>query len=107
METDLSFDHYIATSAVITQGAAGQSEIVAGVEGKKIRVVGYTVVMDAAGTFRFQSANTDKTGAMPVNTNGGVSSNNVTFFCEKGEALNITSTVGKVFGHVSYQLIPA
>ena len=103
----MSFEHYIATSAVITQGAAGQSQIVAGTADKRIHVVGYTVVMDAAGTFKFQSANTDKTGAMPVNTNGGVSSNGVTFMCAKGEALNITSTVGKAFGHVSYQLIPA
>ena len=103
----MPFEHYLSQSAAITQGAAGQTQIVAAQANHKIQVLGYVVVMDAAGTFKFQSANTDKTGAMPAAANGGVSSSEAPFSTEKNEALNITTTVGKAFGHVAYRLIPA
>lgn len=101
------YEHYGVTDAPIAQGAAGASQVVAAVEGFRIRVVGYAFTLAAAGTAKFQSGSNDKTGPMTVSTNGGVAVNGVPFMCNEGEALNITSTVGAANGHVAYQLIPA
>lgn len=99
------FIRYDERDAPIAQGAAGTTQVKAAVPGWRIRVTGYTVVMSAAGTFKF-SDGADKTGAMTCASNGGVSSR-TPFICAEGAALSIISTVGACNGHVSYQIVPA
>lgn len=102
-----TYKHYAEFDAQITQGGAGTTEVVAAVEGFRIRVVGYAFTLSAAGTARFYSGANPKTGAMTLAANGGVAVADVPFMCSEGEALQITSTVGAANGHVAYQLIPA
>lgn len=98
------FARYDERDAPVVQGSAGTTQVISGVPGWRIRVTGYTVVMAAAGTFKFTDG-TDKTGAMTCATNGGVSSG-TPFICAVGASLSIVSTVGACNGHVSYQVVP-
>lgn len=75
----------------------------------RIKVVSYVVVADAACTAKFQSATTDKSGAMSFAANGGAvvpgQASSPWFACAAGEALNIVTT-GAVKGHLTYILEP-
>lgn len=101
------FDQFGEQTAAIAQTAAGTTEVVAAVANKKIRVTGWVIVMNAAGTAKFQSASTDKTGTMSFAANGGASVNGVPILCASGEALNLVTATSFANGYVSYQLIPA
>ena len=90
--------------------------VVAAVPNRKIRVLNYTLISDTAGTYKFQSASTDITGAIPVAANGGASPNGHgalpdgqigLFETAAGEALNLVfSTTANIGGHLAYQLRP-
>lgn len=57
----------------ISTAAAGQTLLVAANATLKIKVVSYVIVASAAVTVKFQSGNTDLTGAMALAANGGIS----------------------------------
>lgn len=91
--------------AVITQGVAGTTLIVAAVAGKKVVVDCYSVVLAAAGTVKFQSNATDVTGAMDCAIAGGVAipaGSRPLFETAVGEALNMVTTGGAGKGHLTY-----
>jgi glyoxylate utilization-related uncharacterized protein len=102
-------------SAVIAATADGDNTIVAApAAGYKIRVLGYILNVNAAGTVQWKSgAATAKSGAMEFVDGGGM----VAPMCDPtaevfwfetvaGEALNITTAAGvDALGHVTYQLI--
>lgn len=92
--------------AVITASASGATAVVASVASKKIRVISYVVVANAAVNIKFQSNSTDKTGLLYLAGNGGVSGAYAPtghFETASGEALNINlSAAVAVGGHVTY-----
>jgi hypothetical protein len=95
--------------ASVSTAGSGDTEIVAAVPNKKIRVVNYALVANAAVSAKWKSGSTDKTGAMPFAANGGIScpgsSDSVWFETATGEALNLNlSGAVQVSGHVSYFL---
>jgi len=87
------------------QGAAGQSAVVAAAgAGLRIYVLGWCASLSAAGTLKFQSGNTDLTGAMSVGAApvSGSAGGLPVFATAANTALNITSTVGLAAGYVAY-----
>lgn len=98
-------------SAPIAVSSSGDNTIVTAVAGKKIRVLGYVLVANAAVNTKWKSgAGTDKTGLLYNAANGGVSAPVVgdpseVFWFETaaGEALvlNLSGAVA-VGGHVVY-----
>ena len=54
--------------------SSGQNIIIAANATKKIKLLSYTFVSDGAVNIKFQSGNTDLTGAMNFTSNGGISS---------------------------------
>lgn len=99
-------------SAAIAASSSGDNTVVAAVTGKKIRVLGYVLVANAAVNTKWKSgASTDKTGLLYNAANGGVSASVVAdpgevfwFETTSGEALvlNLSAAVA-VGGHVVYQ----
>lgn len=84
--------------------SSGTTALVAAVSGKRIRVYSYALVLTSAGTAKFQSASTDKTGAMSFAANGGIScapGDSPWLSTASGEALNIVTTASAE-GHLSY-----
>jgi hypothetical protein len=57
--------------AVISASASGSNQIVAAVSGKKIVVLGYTIVAAGAVTAQWKSGSTNISGAMSLAANGG------------------------------------
>ena len=57
--------------AVISITGSGQQVVVAAVPGKKIRVVSFWIIVDAATAVTWQNGTTDITGAAPLAINGG------------------------------------
>lgn len=98
-----------ALHAIVDFAAGGDSTIVAAQPGYKIRVVGYTITAAVAGTLRWKSAANNKSGAMPVGANGGISATSggaAHFETNAGEALVLNaSAAGQVGGHVTYLLV--
>jgi len=99
------------TSAVVDAAAGTQTEIVATPgAGKQIWVYGYDIGFDAAGTMKWQSANTDLSEPIPRAQNGGSApySSNIDlpiFKCATNEALNITTVTAAVTGIVTYRVV--
>lgn len=98
---------YSVKHAPIVASASGASQVVAGVAGKRIRVLGYTLVAAAAVTAKFQSNATDLTGALPLAANGGVSAASgpdvPSFETAAGETLNVNlGGAVQVGGHLTY-----
>ena len=94
---------------VITQGAAGTTELVAADATKKVKLVSYVVVLDAAGSVKFTDGTADLTGVMPMAANGGVASPgqpaaHLLETAAVNRPLNIVTVTGKAFGHFSYYL---
>lgn len=93
----------------INTSASGATALVAADATKKIRVLSYVIVADAANAVKFQSATTDLTGAMSLAANGGASvpfSPVGHFETAANQALNIN--LGSAFGvrgHLTYALI--
>ena len=95
-------------TASVAQGAAGQTAVVAAAgAGKVIEVLGYDLTLDAAGTLKFQSANTDKSGAVPLADKGrlALAAGFPLLRTAANEALNITTATGKAFGYVIYRVV--
>ena len=79
----------------IDDATAGQSELVAAVTDKRIRVMGFNLTGASACTAKFQSANTDLTGPMALGTCAVVAPvDNGEGWLEtaSGEALNLLPT---------------
>ncbi|MBA3755982.1 MAG: hypothetical protein H0X02_07060 [Nitrosomonas sp.] len=97
--------------ASVSIASSGANLLVSASATKKIKVLHYTLVADAAVTVKFQSGSTDLTGAMSFSANGGTSSPTGTaaggWLLETAvnEALNLNlgGAVG-VRGHISYFL---
>jgi hypothetical protein len=98
-------------SAVISAASDGDNTIVAAQgTGKKIRVIGYVLNVNAAGTVQWKSASTAKSGAMEFVDGGGMvaplidpQSGAFWFETAANEALVLTNAVGvDALGHVSY-----
>lgn len=95
--------------AVISTAALGDTTLVAAVPGKRIKVIGYTIVSTAANAIKFRSGTTDITGAMALAANGGISSpsdrNTVEFQTAVGALLAINlSAATQVSGHLVYKV---
>lgn len=94
----------------ISTTAAGQSELVAAVADKRIRVMGFMLNAASAATAKFQSASTDLTGAMSFAANGTITGQlqegDGHFETVAGEALNLFTSVGIQFsGYLVYRLV--
>jgi hypothetical protein len=96
--------------AIINAAAAGDNAIVAADgSGKKLKVLQYAFVVDAAVAVKWRSAANDRSGAMVFAANGGISSPFVApaaghlLETAAGEALNLnlSGAVG-VRGHVAF-----
>lgn len=97
--------------APIVASASGNTTVVAAVAGKAIRVLGYTLVSDAAVSVKFAQAgtsNVDLTGVMALSANGGAAPNDGgggwgLMQTAKGHALalNLSANAG-VGGHLTY-----
>lgn len=95
-------------SAIINATASGDTEVVAAVADRKIRVIGLLFGAADGVSVKFKSGSNDLTGAMPQAENGGVSCGvpGGIFETNAGEALNINlSSAVAVGGVVSYLLI--
>lgn len=93
----------------IAQGAAGTTQLVAANATKKVKLVSYSVVLDAAGSFKFTDGTADLSGAYPVAQNGGLvevgqPSAHLTETQAINRPLNIVTVTGKAFGRFSYFL---
>ena len=98
--------------AKIDASASGNNEIVAAVTGKRIRVVGYTIIATGTVTVKWRSASTDLSGGMALAANGGTTPSVSVlspagmfgvFQTEPGEALNLNlSGAVAVGGHLVY-----
>jgi len=98
-------------SVAIDVAAAGDNALVAADATKKIKVLGYVMVADAAVAARFKSAATSKSGAMSFAANGGAVAPYIPpnaghwFETAVNEALNLnlSAAIG-VRGHLAYVL---
>lgn len=93
----------------IAQGGAGTTALVNADATRRVKLVSYVVIMDVAGTFKFNDGTVDLSGAMPVsNTGGAVVLGEPTAPIMQTAAinrpLNIITTTGKASGHFSYFL---
>ncbi len=80
------------SNAFATPSSLGGNAIVAGVAGKKYRVLSVVVVTTAANSIKFQSASTDISATFPLAANGGLVlpfNEHGWFETAAGEALNI------------------
>jgi hypothetical protein len=92
--------------AIIAEASANDNEVVAAVALKKIRVLSYVLVANAAVNAKWRSATTDKSGLLYLAANGGAASGYSPvghFETAAGEALNLhLSGAVAVGGHVTY-----
>ncbi len=93
----------------ITQGAAGTTQLVAANATKKVKLVSYVFILDAAGSLKFTDGTVDLSGVMPTSINGGVSASgqpsaHLLETAAVNRALSITTVGAKAFGHYSYFL---
>lgn len=93
----------------ISQGAAGTTSLVAANATKKVKLVSYSVTLDAAGSFKFTDGTADLTGVIPVTANQNITmagqvSSHLLETAAINRALSITTVTGKAFGHFSYFL---
>lgn len=92
--------------ALISASASGDNSIIALVAGKKIRVLGYTLVVSGAITAAFRSGTNPLTGGMSFAANGGAAvaiSPLGQFETSSSAVLNLyLSSAMPVAGHVTY-----
>jgi len=92
--------------APINATASGDTQIVAGVSGKRIRVIAYAIVSSATVNVKFRSNTTDITGAMRIVEGGGIAHayDGGLFQTAVGESLNINlSANATVGGYIVYR----
>lgn len=101
-------------TAAISATADALNEVVAAQSGKRIRVLGYVLNVNAAGTTQWRSgASTALSGAMEFVDGGGVSvpicpPGRFWFQTASGEALNLNNATGvDSLGHVVYEVVQA
>ena len=102
-------------TAAISATSDGDNTIVAAVSGKRIRVLGYVLNVNAAGTVQWKSgASTALSGAMELVDGGGVSAPMIGipgrfwFQTASGEALVLATATGvDGLGHVAYETVQA
>ena len=90
----------------ISATAAGNTEIVPAVTGKRIRVIAYAVVTNLTVSIKFRSGTTDITGSMRLVEGGGIAHayDGGLFQTAVGQALNINlSANATVGGYVVYR----
>ena len=90
------------TSVSVVGVSAGTTELVAASSGKKHKVMGAVLVMDAAGTLKFTSTS-DLSGAMDLAANAGFVLPTASLPYMQGGlglALSLVTTVGKAKGIV-------
>lgn len=109
LPTDGDYRFSVDPSFVAVSGATGQTTLVAGVNGRQISVMSYTIVVDAASTFQVFSSgtsNTAITGPMALAANGGISANDneVIYRTQTGESLVVNNSAGNFAGHVAYKI---
>lgn len=96
--------------AVIQVTGAGNQQLKAGVPGKRIRVINYTILTDKATTVQFKSGTTNLSGAMSLALDGGISADvhpaSQVFSTLAGEPLNMAlgNTAANVAGHIEFLL---
>jgi hypothetical protein len=94
--------------ATINATAAGDTQIVSAVSGKRIRVVAYAISSSATINIKFRSGTTDITGILSV-TQRGVTTHSYDgglFQTAVGQPLNINlSAAATVGGYVVYRLV--
>lgn len=103
----------MAKTVALNATSDGDNTVVAAQSGKKIRVKGYVLNVNAAGTVQWKSgASTALSGPMKLVDSGGVSApicgpkDGYWFQTASGEALVITTAVGvDALGHVTYEVI--
>lgn len=92
------------TYVSVAQGAAGATQLAAASGAAKHKVLGCCLVMDAAGTLKFNDSSGDLTGAMAIAANGGfVLPTSMLPYCETGavnRSISITTATGKAAGVV-------
>jgi hypothetical protein len=98
--------HSTVQYASISATTSGDTQIVAGVSGKRIRVIAYAVVASGTVNIKFRSGTTDITGSMRVVEGGGIAHayDGGLFQTAIGQPLNINlSTNATVGGYVVYR----
>lgn len=98
------YAHIDVQDAAISMTAAGSVTAVTGVAGKRIRLLGYALVMNGAGTAQWKSDTTAKSGVMSFAANGGVAPE-APLTCAEGESLVLTTATSFANGHIAYQVI--
>lgn len=95
---------YSQADIIIDQSGAGTTQLMAATENATIRVISYSVVLSATGTFAFSDGTDWKTGDFPLVANGGIAEtatgDNPLFECGRGRPLSITTTGGSAHGRV-------
>jgi len=109
LPTDGDYRFSVDPSFVAISGGTGQTTWVAGVEGRQISVMSYTVIVDEASTFQVFSSgtsNTAMTGPMTLAANGGISANDneVIYRTQTGESLVVNNSAGNFAGHLAYKI---
>lgn len=102
---EVSFSQPDYKYAVVNATSAGNTQVVAAVTGKKIRVVAYAVVSNDDVVVKFRSGTTDITGGMRLVQGGGIAHafEGGLFQTTVGAALNINlSANAQVGGYVVY-----
>ena len=103
----------MAKTVALSATSDGDNTVVAAQSGKRIRVKGYVLNVNAAGTVQWKSgASTALSGAMELVDGGGVSAplagpkGGFWFQTASGEALVIATAAGvDALGHVTYEVI--
>lgn len=95
------------TTVPITQGAAGTTEIVPAAAGYTIVVVSYVVILDAAGTWRFETGARALSGDMAADAKGGAAATGGTadsplLVGDKNGNLEIVTSGGQAEGHLTF-----
>ena len=94
------------TFAPISVGAATDT-LVAGVPGRAVEVLGYTLITDSETQVVWKSGSTNISGTMTFAANAGatVNDNEPVFRTNIGEGLAISNSAGNVNGHLTYRIV--
>jgi hypothetical protein len=82
-------------------------ELVAGVGGRQIEVLNYSLIVDAASTVQIFSDSNPLSGPMAFAANGGitVNDNEPAYRTNVGEALQVSNSAGNIAGSLAYRIV--
>jgi hypothetical protein len=100
---DLQHPQGTVKTFVIANVTTKAEQVPAPGAGYKVVVLSYTISLDAAGEFHWESASTDLMGIMELAADTPLVSN-TPLFCAENEALNLTATAA-ANGHGSYIVV--